>query len=105
MIGRYVLSHKVFDSLKEVGTYAVGELQLPDGINHMLKNGKKVFAYKIQGTRYDIGRPIGWIQAIIGTALQDPRFSKQIRGFLEEIDRSSSFLYNNKSVKDQSSIT
>ncbi len=95
MIGRYVLSHKVFDSLKEMSTYAVGELQLPDGISHMLKNGEKVFAYKIQGTRYDIGQPIGWIKAIIGVALQDPRYSSHVREYLKDLSSINSFLYNN----------
>jgi len=95
IIGRYVLSHKIFDSLNQISTYSVGELQLTDGISHMLKNGEKVFAYKLQGTRYDIGNPIGWVKAVIGTALQDPRFAPYIKEFLADRDTLNSFLYNN----------
>lgn len=95
LIGRYVLSHKVFDSLEQISDYTIGELQLTDGISHMLKNGEKVFAYKVQGVRYDIGNPVGWIKAVIGTALQDPRFAPYIREFLADLDTPDSFLYNN----------
>jgi UDP-glucose pyrophosphorylase len=95
IVGRYVLSSKVFDSLEEISTYAQGELQLTDAINHMAQNGEKVFAYKIQGTRYDIGTPIGWIKAIIGTALQNPNYAPAIKEFLAEIDTPQSFMYNN----------
>jgi len=101
MIGRYVLSHKLFDSLEKVGSYALTELNLPDGINHMLQQGEKVFAYKIQGTRYDIGKPVGWIKAIIGMALQDPRYAQQISAFLQNNTNVSLSLLCNQSGKKQ----
>ncbi len=94
IIGRYVLSHKIFNSLEEIGTYAVGELQLTDGIGHMLKNNEKVFAYKIQGTRYDVGSPLGWIKAVIGLGLQDPYYGPHVKKFLKDLYGVDSFLYN-----------
>lgn len=95
IIGRYVLSNKIFDSLKEVSSIATDEIQLTDGIAHMLKNGEKVFAYKVQGIRYDIGTPIGWIKAIIGTALQNPEYAPHIRKFLNESNTLESFMFDN----------
>ena len=94
IVGRYVLSHKVFDSLHQISPYAENELQLTDGISHMLKKGEKVFAYKVGGTRYDIGKPLGWIEAVIGTALQDQRYAQKIRSFLKSIDTPDSPLYS-----------
>lgn len=94
IIGRYVLSHKIFNSLDEISTYAVGELQLTDAIGHMLKNNEKVFAYKIQGTRYDIGSPLGWIKAIIGLSLQDPYYAPHVKKYLKDLYGVNSFLYN-----------
>jgi len=94
VIGRYVLSHKIFAALDEVGAYATCELQLTDGITHMMKNNEKVFAYKVQGTRYDIGTPIGWVKAIIGLSLQNPQFSPHIKAYLNDFDGMDSFLYN-----------
>jgi len=95
IIGRYVLSQKVFQSLEDISTYAMGELQLTDAISHMAQNGEKVFAYKMQGTRYDIGNPLGWIKATIGTALQDPLYGPHVKKFLAEIDTPESFIFDN----------
>jgi len=94
IIGRYVLSHKVFASLEEISSYAVGELQLTDAIGHMMKNNEKVFAYKVQGTRYDVGTPIGWIKAVIGLSLQDPHYGPHIKKYLSDMYGVDSFLYN-----------
>lgn len=101
IVGRYILSNKIFDSLEEISTYAEGELQLTDAINHMAQNGEKVFAYKIQGTRYDIGTPIGWIKAIIGTALTNPNYSNQIQDFLAEMNSPiAPFINNSKNLSN-----
>lgn len=65
IIGRYVLSSKIFTSLKDLSPSAGGEIQLTDGIAHMLKSGEKVLAYTIKGTRFDVGTPEGWLHANI----------------------------------------
>jgi UTP--glucose-1-phosphate uridylyltransferase len=94
IIGRYVLSSKIFSSLEDISGYAMGELQLTDAISHMMKNNEKVFAFKVQGVRYDIGTPIGWMKAVIGMALQDPYYAPHIKKFIANIDTPESFLYN-----------
>jgi UTP--glucose-1-phosphate uridylyltransferase len=95
VIGRYVLSHKIFTSLEEMATYSIGEeLQLSDAINNMMQNSEKVFAYKLQGMRYDIGTPLGWIKAVIGTALQDVHYGPHIQRFINDLGTSESFVFN-----------
>lgn len=95
IVGRYVLSHKIFASLEEMTTYSIGEeLQLTDAINNMMQNSEKVFAYKVQGIRYDIGTPVGWIKAIIGMAYQNPHYAPHIKQFLENLTTSDSFVFN-----------
>jgi len=84
IVGRYIVSHKIFDSLKDLSTYADGELQLTDGISHMLQEGERVFAYKISGIRHDIGNPLGWAQAVVDMALQNPHYAPHIRSFLKD---------------------
>lgn len=102
IIGRYVLSHKIFDALQDISSYAVGELQLTDGITAMMKNNEKVFAYKIQGTRYDIGTPVGWVKAIISMAMQHPDYASSIRKFLDTHNTLDSFIYDhNKNIAHQ----
>ncbi len=82
IVGRYVLSHKVFDSLEAIQPHAVGELQLTDAIDHMIQQGHKVYAYKIKGNRFDIGTPHGWIKANIYLALRDPRYADEVKAFI-----------------------
>lgn len=94
IIGRYILSHKIFQALDEVSTYTAGELQLTDGISQMMKNNEKVFAYKVQGIRYDIGTPVGWVKAIISLASQHPDYAPHIKEFIADFNSINSFLYN-----------
>ncbi len=94
IIGRYVLSHKIFNSLDYIRNYSVDEIQLTDAISHMLHNNEKVFAYKVQGIRYDIGTPTGWVKAIISLALQHPHYQGSIRRYINELNTVESHLYN-----------
>lgn len=95
IIGRYVLSHKLFKSLDEVGyNQDHGEIQLTDGITQMSKNNEKVLAYKVQGSRFDVGTPIGWIKALISLASQDPYYAPHIKEFLMDFNTPTSFVYN-----------
>ncbi len=94
IVGRYVLSGKIFQSLSDLGPYAVDELQLTDAISSMIKNNEKLFAYKIQGTRYDIGTPIGWLKAMIALGLQHPHFAPHLKQFLSSLDTLDSYRVN-----------
>lgn len=94
VIGRYVLSHKLFASLEQVRTYTMGELQLTDGIANLIQNNEKVLAYKVQGVRYDIGTPIGWVKAVISFALQHPHYQGPIKRYIADLETIESHLYN-----------
>ncbi|MDR3550405.1 MAG: sugar phosphate nucleotidyltransferase, partial [Candidatus Babeliales bacterium] len=73
VIGRYVLSPTIFSSLDSLSqNHIEGELQLTNGIVHMMQNhNEKVYAYKIKGTRHDIGNPQGWMNTIIDIASRE----------------------------------
>lgn len=94
IVGRYVLSSKIFQSLDEMSSYEQTQLHLTDAIAHMMQHNERVFAYKIQGIRYDIGTPLGWIKAVIGSSLQDPEYGPALRKFLSDVNSTESFLYN-----------
>lgn len=102
IVGRYVLSSKIFQSLDEMSSYEQSELHLTDAIAHMMQHNERVFAYKVQGTRYDIGTPLGWVKAVIGSALQDPEYGPAIRKFLADINTTDSFLYNPAKIIEHS---
>jgi UTP--glucose-1-phosphate uridylyltransferase len=87
IVGRYVLSPGIFDVLDELKIGTGGEVQLTDAIQNLLLSGEKVFAYKIQGTRYDVGTPMGLLKANIDLALRHPKFSQEIAQYLSTFDR------------------
>jgi UTP--glucose-1-phosphate uridylyltransferase len=84
VIGRYVVSHKLFNALESIEADHNGELQLTDGLTQMLRSNEKIFAYKVQGTRYDLGTPFGWLKATLGYALQDPLYQNQVTALIAE---------------------
>ena len=102
VIGRYVLSHKIFPALEEIETDENGELQLTNAITQMAYNNEKVFAFKVQGTRYDIGNPIGWVKAIIGCALQDPQYAPYIQKLLDDKETLDGFMLNPTKLTEHS---
>lgn len=65
IIGRYVLSPKIFTALKQTPPGAGGEIQLTDAIKYMMHQyDEKVLALKVAGTRYDVGNPKDWLAAL-----------------------------------------
>jgi len=87
LVGRYVLSPHIFDILGESKMGIGGEIQLTDAIQALLYAGEKVFAYKIQGTRYDIGNPLGLLQANLDFALRDPQYSGKMLDYLQNLEK------------------
>lgn len=70
IIGRYILTPEVFDALREVKPGRGGEIQLTDALGLLVRKGNKMFAKKIEGTRYDVGDKFGFIKANIEIALK-----------------------------------
>lgn len=81
IVGRYILSPKIFTSLEHTQAGAGNEIQLTDGIADMMRNGERVLAYVIKTARYDVGNPLGWIQANIDVALKHPKFGPIIKDY------------------------
>jgi UTP--glucose-1-phosphate uridylyltransferase len=69
IMGRYVLSPRIFDILAEQTPGASGEIQLTDAIAK-LNAHEAVYAYEFEGTRYDVGEKMGFIQTTIEFAMQ-----------------------------------
>ncbi len=77
VLGRYVLSSKIFDYLLDQTTGAGNEVQLTDSIKRMM-DSEDVYACEFSGIRYDIGDKFGYIKAIIDFSLDDPMFKKDV---------------------------
>jgi UTP--glucose-1-phosphate uridylyltransferase len=87
VIGRYVLTPKVFEKLEQTQRGAGGEIQLTDAIN-ALTDEQDVFAYAFEGKRYDAGTTMGWLKASIELALERPDLSAEFRRYLAGLDLS-----------------
>jgi UTP--glucose-1-phosphate uridylyltransferase len=85
IIGRYVLTPRIFELLEKTRPGAMGEIQLTDGIKALLKE-EKVFGYTFEGRRFDAGDKTGMLQATVEFALKRPDLGPKFREFLEGIN-------------------
>lgn len=82
VVGRYVLSPRIFDLLEQAKPGAGGEIQLTDAIAALLAE-EKVLAYRFQGTRFDCGTHIGLVEATIRYALDHEKLSDAARQMMQ----------------------
>ena len=81
VVGRYILSPRIFHYLENLRPGAGREIQLTDAIGRLLRE-ENVMAYEFQGTRYDCGSKIGYLQATVNYALKHPELANEFRSFL-----------------------
>ena len=84
IIGRYVLTPKIFEKLEQTQRGAGGEIQLTDAIEALMQE-QEVYAYAFEGTRYDAGTTMGWLKASVELALQRPDLSAEFRDYLRNV--------------------
>jgi len=83
VVGRYVLSPKIFELLEATGTGAGGEIQLTDAIAELL-NSERVDAFRFEGTRVDCGTHLGLVEATIRFALNNEKLAEPAREMLRK---------------------
>jgi UTP--glucose-1-phosphate uridylyltransferase len=83
VVGRYVLSGKIFDLLANTRPGAGGEIQLTDGIAALMET-ERVLAYRFQGRRFDCGSRIGLVEATIEFALEHDDLAEPARAYMRE---------------------
>lgn len=81
IIGRYVLTPEIFTSLESIEPGSLGEIQLTDGLKHLLRN-RPVYGYRFEGTRYDAGDKLGFLKATVEFALRRYDLGTQFREYL-----------------------
>lgn len=82
VVGRYVLTGEIFSHLERVDPGAGGEIQLTDAIASLLKE-QQVLTYAFDGTRYDCGSKLGYLQANIEYGLRHPDIGCEFADFLQ----------------------
>jgi UTP--glucose-1-phosphate uridylyltransferase len=81
VIGRYVLTPRIFAHLEKVPPGAGGEIQLTDAISSLLQE-ERVLAYRFRGIRYDCGSKLGYMKAAVALALKHPEIGTEFEKFL-----------------------
>jgi len=81
VVGRYILPPEIMGILEKTGKGAGGEIQLTDGIAKLLEK-KEVHAWEFEGTRYDCGSKLGYLQATVEFALKHPELQKDFEEYL-----------------------
>jgi UTP--glucose-1-phosphate uridylyltransferase len=82
VIGRYVLTPRIFDLLAEIAPGAGGEIQLTDAISGLLVH-ERVLAVRLPGRRFDCGSKLGYLQATIELGLRHPDIGKDFAKYLK----------------------
>jgi UTP--glucose-1-phosphate uridylyltransferase len=89
VVGRYVLSARIFGYLENLGTGTGGEIQLTDGIAALMES-ERVLAYRYAGQRYDCGSKLGYLKATVAMGLKHPETGAEFKLFLDEMDAGDS---------------
>lgn len=84
IIGRYVLTPEIFTSLEDIEPGSGGEIQLTDGLKHLLRN-RPIYGYKFEGKRYDAGDKLGFLKATVEFALQRYDLGGPFREYLRNL--------------------
>jgi len=84
VIGRYLLTPRIFDKLERVGRGAGGEIQLTDGIAALLQD-EPVIAYPFHGKRYDCGSKLGHLEATVELGLAHEDLGGAFRAYLKRL--------------------
>lgn len=84
IIGRYVLTPEIFCSIEATGPGKLGEIQLTDGLKHLLRS-RPIYGYKFEGTRYDAGDKLGFLKATVEFALRRYDLGGPFRDYLKTL--------------------
>lgn len=84
VVGRYILTPRIFHHLESVQAGAGGEIQLTDGIAALMQE-EKMLAYRFKGTRYDCGAKLGYLKAMVALGLKHPEVRDEFASYLQSL--------------------
>ena len=83
--GRYVLTPRIFEEIRNQPRGVGGEIQLTDAIARLMQQ-ETVYAYQYSGKRYDCGSKEGFLEATVELALKHPQVGAQFRDYLRSLE-------------------
>lgn len=85
IIGKYICTPEIFDALDAARPSRDGEVRLIDGFLELLKT-QQIYGYELEGTRYDTGQTLGFIQATIDYAMKRKELREPLKKHLRSLD-------------------
>ncbi len=85
IIGRYILTPAIFETLRETSRGSGGEIQLTDGLRRLLAK-ERIIGYKFHGKRHDAGEKLGFLQATVEFALKNEELGPPFREYLKTLN-------------------
>lgn len=86
IIGRYILTPKIFDTLSKTPLGVKGEIQLTDAIRALLGE-EKVYGYIFEGKRYDAGDKFGFLKASIELSLKREDIGERVKLYIKSLTK------------------
>ena len=86
VVGRYILTPRIFHHLQRVRAGAGGEIQLTDGIAALIEE-ESVLGYQFDGVRYDCGSKLGYLKANVAYGLKHPETGRGFAAYLADLRR------------------
>lgn len=84
VVGRYILTPRIFHHLEKLQAGAGGEIQLTDGIAALMRE-ESMLAYRFKGIRYDCGSKLGYLQAMVALGLKHPEVRDEFAAYLQSL--------------------
>jgi UTP--glucose-1-phosphate uridylyltransferase len=84
VVGRYILTPRIFHHLENITPGAGGEIQLTDGIAELMKE-EQLLAYRFNGIRYDCGSKLGYLQAQVAFGLKHEELRQDFAAYLKTV--------------------
>jgi len=85
IVGRYIITPEVFDYLKKTSPTKGGEILLSQALAKMIKDGKIVYGYEIEGEWLECGNKLGWLKAHLYLALRHSEFGPELRQYFKQL--------------------
>jgi len=84
VVGRYILTPRIFECLENVQPGKGGEIQLTDGIAALMAH-ERILAFRFEGKRFDCGSKLGYMKANVEYALRHPEIGGEFLDYLRKV--------------------
>lgn len=83
--GRYIINPEVFEFLKKTKAIKTGEIILAEALKAMIKSGKIIYGYEIDGEWLECGKKIDWLKTNFYLSLNHPKFGKELKEWVKKM--------------------